>query len=216
MENKYNFLYFFLCCCVVAIVSTIIMSRTPPLSLVPNTKSEKAEELLVEEKESFSDALKKAYQRAAKAKSPWEMLKSGAITCLRLYIDVFPLVILLATIVLVIAEYTTIFDIISIPFVPALNALQIPEAQAVAPALLIGFADLLLPFLAATSVSSQLAKFIICVVGTVQIICMSETGAVLLKTDIPVKFGTIVIAFLEKTVIALLIALVMGRMIGLT
>ncbi len=132
MENKYNFLYFFLCCCVVAIVSTIIMSRTPPLSLVPNTKSEKAEELLVEEKESFSDALKKAYQRAAKAKSPWEMLKSGAITCLRLYIDVFPLVILLATIVLVIAEYTTIFDIISIPFVPALNALQIPEAQAVA------------------------------------------------------------------------------------
>lgn len=53
--------------------------------------------------------------------------------------------------------------------------MDIPEASTVTPSLLIGFADLLLPFFAATSLQSQLAKFIVCVIGTIQVICMSES-----------------------------------------
>lgn len=215
LESRY-FLYFFFCCTVVAVVSTAIMSRIPPLSIVSNEKSPVAEKLVVEEKESFKEAFAKACARAENAPGPIQMLKDGANTCVGLFIDVFPLVILLATVVLVIAEHTSVFAIISKPFVPALNLIRMPEAEAVAPAMIVGFADLLLPFLAATSVQSQLAKFVICVVGAMQIICMSETGAIMLKTSIPVKFWTVLFAFIEKTIIAMLIALAMGRMIGLT
>lgn len=214
LDGKY-FMYFFLCCTVVAIVSTFIMCRIPPLSLIPNEKSPEAKELVVEKKETLKEAFYKAYERAEKSPSPWAMLKDGSITCVRLYIDVFPLVILLATIVLVIAEHTSVFSIVAKPFIPVLNMIHMPEAASVAPAMIVGFADLLLPFLAATSVTSQLAKFVICVIATMQIICMSETGAVMIKTSMPVKFWTVLFAFLEKTVIAMLIALVMGRLIGL-
>ena len=215
LEGKY-FMYFFLCCTVVAVVSTMIMSRIPPLSMVSNEKSPLAENLIEEKKESFKEAFQNACARAEAAPGPLRMLKDGFITCVRLFVDVFPLVILLATIVLVIAEHTSAFAIISKPFIPLLNLINMPEAEAVAPAMIVGFADLLLPFLAATPVESQLAKFVICVVGTMQVICMSETGAVMLKTSIPVKFWTVLFAFVEKTIIAMLIALAMGRMIGLT
>jgi nucleoside recognition membrane protein YjiH len=215
LDSKY-FMYFFLCCTVVAIVSTAVMCRIPPLSMVSNEKSPEAASLVEERKETFRESFQKAYDRAEKAPGLLEMLKEGSITCIRLYIDVFPLVILLATIVLVIAEHTTAFDIISKPFIPILNLIHMPEASLVAPAMFVGFADLLLPFLSATSVTSQLAKFVICVVGTMQVICMSETGAVMIKTSIPVKFWTVLFVFLEKTVIAMMIALAMGRLIGLT
>lgn len=215
LDGKY-FLYFFFCCIVVAVVSTMIMSRIPPLSIVPDEKSPEAEGLVIEKKETLKESFQKAHERAEKAPGFLSMLKNGSITCIRLYIDVFPLVILLATIVLVIAEHTSVFGIVAKPFIPLLNVIHMPEAEAAAPAMFIGFADLLLPYLAATSVTSQLAKFVICVVGTMQIICMSETGAVMIKTSIPVKFWTVLFAFLEKTVIAMLIALAMGRMIGLT
>lgn len=215
LDGKY-FLYFFLCCCVVAVVSTAIMCRIPPLSSVSNEKSPEAAVLIEEKKESFREAFQKAYARAKKAPGIVQMLKDGVGTCVRLYIDVFPLVILLATVVLVIAEHTGVFNIIAKPFIPLLDLIHMPEAEAVAPAMFVGFADLLLPFLAATPVASQLAKFVICVVGTMQIICMSETGAVMIKTSIPVKFWTVLFSFLEKTVIAMLIALAMGRLIGLS
>ena len=215
LDGKYV-LYLFLCCCVVAIVSTAIKCRIPPFSIVSNEKSPEAERLIEEKKESFGEAFNKAYDRAEKAPGFLKMLKDGSCTCVRLYIDVFPLVILLATVVLVIAEHTSVFSIVAKPFVPVLNLIHMPEAEAVAPAMVVGFADLLLPFLAATPVASQLAKFVICVVGSMQIMCMSETGAVMIKTSIPVKFWTVLFAFMEKTLIAMLIALVMGRMIGLT
>ena len=128
---------------------------------------------------------------------------------------VFPTIILLATVVLAIAEFTPVFKIIATPMVPLLNALGVPEAESVAPALFTGFADLLLPFLAATGIQSQLSKFILCVLGTMQLICMSESGVILMRSELKFKFTHVLMIFLEKTVIAFTIALMAGKLLGL-
>lgn len=212
-----TFSYFFLTLIIVGVISTIILSRIPPITWIPNTYyNDTPNETAVVGKEDGKTAFDRAYEKAASAPGIVEMLKMGLMKSLRLYMNVFPLIILLATIVLVLTEYTPVFSIIATPLVPVLGHLGIPEADLVAPALLTGFADLLLPFLAATGIQSQLSKFIVCIVGTIQVICMSETGTVLLKTEIPVKFRDLVIVFLEKTVLAVIIALIMGRLIGLT
>lgn len=212
-----TFSYFFLTLVLIGILSTVILSRIPPITLIPDTYyQDRPNSELTDEKAKAGSAYDRAYRKAEHAPGIPEMFRMGLIKSLKLYMNVFPLIILFATIVLILTEYTPVFSIIATPLVPVLNALGIPEADLVAPALLTGFADLLLPFLAATGIESQLAKFIVCIVGTIQVICMSETGMVLLKTEIPVKFRDLVIVFLEKTIIAVPIALIMGRLIGLT
>ena len=113
------------------------------------------------------------------------------------------------------AAYTPVFDWVAVPFVPVLKAIGVPEAAKVAPALFTGFADLLLPFITAASIESQLATFILCVVGYSQIICMTETGLIMSKSAVPLNVGRLFLCFLEKTVVALLIGLLVVRMLGI-
>jgi len=213
-----TFGYYFFTLCVVGIISTMIIARIPPISKVSNEyyQNNKNSQLDIHVNNKFSDGFDQAYGKAKSAPGAIKMLENGFITAFKMYMNVFPLIVFLATVVLVITEYTPVFSIIATPLVPVLNFLGIPEASAVAPSLLIGFADLLLPFLAATSIQSELAKFIVCIVGTIQVICMSETGAVMLKSEVPVNFKDVILVFLEKTVIAVVIALIMGRLIGLS
>lgn len=65
----------------------------------------------------------------------------------------------LGTIALMIAEFTPIFDYLSYPFVPLLQVLQIPEAQAAAPAMLVGFADMFLPAVVGSGIAIRIDPF---------------------------------------------------------
>ena len=143
------------------------------------------------------------------------MFKHGSGVAVNLYFEVFPLIIALGTLVTVLTAYTPIFQWIATPFVPLLEAIGVPDAVNVAPALFTGFADLLLPFITAAGIESQLATFILCVVGCAQIICMTETGLVMVKSAVPLTVGKLFLIFLEKTVIALFVALLIGTLMGI-
>jgi len=209
------FPYFYLTLMLVGVVTTFVISRIPPLSKKTeefySTSFDKDEEH-VEIEVGYQAALKKA----SKAPSITQMVSHGVKHSVGMYIEAFPIIIFIATIALVTVEFTPVFDIIAIPFTPILQAIGLPEAAKAAPAFIVGFADLLLPFLAATAITSQLTKFVVCLVGVIQIICMSETGALVLKSDVPLKFWDLAIVVFVKTIIAIPIALAVGRMIGLT
>jgi len=208
---------YFITCVVVGIVSTAILCRIPPISKFPDKYFQEQKNILESETgASLKLAFEQGYAKAQTAPSVDAMVKNGVLNSFKLYMGVFPTIITLATIVLAIAEFTPIFEFIATPIVPLLNTLGVPEASKVAPALFTGFADLLLPFLAATSIESQLSKFILCVLGTMQLICMSESGVVMMKSELPFKFNHMLVIFLEKTVVAFTIALIIGKMIGLT
>lgn len=216
-----HFLFFVVTLFVVGIVSTMILARVPPLSIKANTYYQDKMNPILEQGEEetlskFEQAKDIAYQKAEDAPSIGTIIKNGALTTFSLYMSVFPLIILIGILALVATEYTPLFKWLAIPLEPALSAIGLPEAQAAAPAFLVGFADLLLPFLAAESIESQLTKFVICITGTITVICMSETGAILLKSAIPLTFLDLLFVFLIKTAVAVPIALAMGRLYGLT
>lgn len=216
-----TFLYFFFTLFVVGVVTTMVIARVPPLSL-------KSDEYYMGKKDPMLDAPEDAaqtkwqkaaaiaYEKAEKAPGLPKILKNGVLTTFDLYMTVFPLIVVIGILALVATEFTPVFQYIAVPVEPLLNAIGLPEAQDAAPAFLVGFADLLLPFLAAEGIESQLTKFVICITGTVTVICMSETGAILLKSAIPVRFVDLVLVFLLKTVVAVPIALAMGRLYGLS
>lgn len=215
-----HFLYFALTLVIVLIVSTMVLARIPPLSNKADTYYNDEKHPMLDHspdagKSRFQIATDLAYAKAEKAPSLAQILRTGLLTTFELYMTVFPLIVLIGTVALVLAETTPVFGWLAAPLYPLLSGIGLPEAEAAAPAFLTGFADLLLPYLAAENIGSQLTKFVICITGTITVICMSETGAIMLKSRIPVTFIDLVLVFLIKTAVSVPIALMMGRLCGL-
>lgn len=121
-----------------------------------------------------------------------------------MWIAVLPIVMCFATLALIIAEFTPVFKILGLPFVPVLELLQVPEARAASQTLVVGFADMLLPsVIASATITSEMTKFIIACVSVTQLIYMSEVGGVLLGSKVPVNLKEMLIIFLERTLITL-------------
>lgn len=216
LEVKY-FPFFYLALLLCGVLTTMIISRIPPLANKSNEyfSGNGGEEDVIENRKS-AVGLDAALKRAGEAPSLLTMLVNGSKNSIIMYMEAFPIIIFIATIALMANEYTPLFQWIAMPLTPFLELLGLPEAAKAAPNFVVGFADLLLPFLGAGSIDSQLTKFVICMVGLIQIICMSETGALLLKTEIPVKTWELAVVVLTKTIITIPIALLVGRLIGLT
>lgn len=189
----------------VGAIAAIIMPRIPPLKnkkdiyFNGNVKVAKATEKHYSLKEAFDLASERGYAYAKSKK----MLSDGLSNVKDMWLNVLPIVMALGTLALCLAEYTPIFDILGKPLVPILTLLGIPEAQAAAPTFVIGFADMFLPSVLGASLSSDLTKFIIAGVSVTQLIYMSEVGALLIASKIPLSFKDLVVIFLERTLISL-------------
>ena len=213
--NGGYFVAVFLASVLTAIISAIIMSRIPPLSTTPDTYYQGNKQMYEEGKGGLKIGIDRAYAKAKEAPSFLKMVTMGSRITASICLEVIPMIIVMGTAVTVLATFTPVFDWIATPFVPILELLGVPEAAKVAPSLFTGFADLLLPFLGAAGMESQLAIFITCVVGISQVICMTETGMIMSKSSAPISIPRLFLCFLEKTVIALLIGLLVGRLMGI-
>ena len=119
-----------------------------------------------------------------------------------------PIIIAWGTISLIVVEYTSVFQTIAYPMGLYLKLLGIEEAAQAAPTTLVGFADMFIPGLMLTSIKSMATRFIVSAATLLQLIYMTEVGAIIVQSDVPLKFKDLVIIFLERTIIALpLIAL---------
>ena len=84
-----------------------------------------------------------------------------------------------------------------------LQLFGVEEAFAVAPATLIGFTDMFIPALLITGIESVKTKFVIGVLSLVQIIYLTEVGAIIIKSEIPLNLWKLFLIFMERTLIAI-------------
>ena len=204
--------------CIASLACALIMPRIYPLknfsnktyNSVPHLK----EEVVPSGTSSFKFGLYKAIERAEKAPSVNNILVNGFKTVIDMYLALLPLVMAWGTLALIVAEFTPFFNIISIPVVFILNLLQIPNAADAAPAVLVGFTDMFLPsIMVSGSDISPVTQFIIGALSITQLIYLTETGAVILKSDIPLKLKDLFIIFLIRTAIALPIITIIAKII---
>jgi len=89
----------------------------------------------------------------------------------------------------------------------------VPQAEAVSKTMIVGFTDMFTPsVLAAGTITSPMAKFIVAVISVTQLIYLSEVGGLILGSKIPVNLPELFILFLERTIISLLIAAPVSHM----
>jgi len=197
---------FYLCICLVGIVLAIIIARIPPICKLPDTYQEKVGKQINEDYESedglFNYAVELGCKRAENF-SVMTVLKGGLEVVVGMLFDLIPIVLSWGTVALIIATYTPFFDWISYPMGLYMQLLGVEEAFAVAPATLVGFTDMFIPALLIGGVESVKTKFIIGVLSLVQIIYLTEVGAIIIKSEIPLKLGKLFILFLERTIIAI-------------
>ena len=116
---------------------------------------------------------------------------------------VLPVVMGLGTIALVIAEYTSVFSLLGQPFIPFLELLGVPEATAASKTIVVGFADMFIPAILAASIDNEMTRFVIAAMSVTQLIYMSEVGALLLGSRIPVNIVELFVIFILRTLITL-------------
>lgn len=212
------FIPFYITVTLSGIIAAIIISRIPPLSRKPDTYidgSVKKDDvdLIPEGYNTFSWGLYNALNKAEENASVKKILLDGSKNVLDLWIGVLPIVMAMGGIAVMIAEYTSLFQILGVPFIPLLNLLGVPEAVQASQTLVVGFADMFIPSVLATSIESEMTRFIIAATSVTQLIYMSEVGGLLLGSKIPVNLKDLIIIFIQRTLVTLPIITLMAKII---
>ena len=91
--------------------------------------------------------------------------------------------------------------------------MQVPQAEAVASTVLLGFADMFLPSVVISSAPSEFARFVVACLSVTQLIYMSEIGILMIKCEIPLRFWHLLVVFLLRTLIGLPIVLAFAHLV---
>lgn len=197
---------FYLCICIVGILLAVIIRRLPPIATIPDTYQEKTGKQIQEDVPENVKLLPYALELSCKRASELTaggIISSGMEVVMGMFFDLIPIVVAWGTVALVIATYTPVFNWLSYPMGMYLSALGVEEAFAVAPATLVGFTDMFIPALLIGGVASVKTKFIIGVLSLVQIIYLTEVGAIVIKSEVPLNFWKLLVVFLERTLLAI-------------
>ena len=201
---------YYLLVCLVGIVCAIIVPRIPPLSLKKDDYVVESNHTNEDIAENYSSSvqygLDLAIKRAESHKGIGEFLKNGIENAFGMWFSVMPIVMIIGTASLVLANNTQVFEILGKPFLPLLNFLKVPESLAASKTMIVGFSDMFTPsIIAASTIQSQMTKFIVATISVTQLIYLSEVGGLILASSIPVNLFELFAIFVERTIISLLI-----------
>ncbi len=211
------FFKFYGAVCAASFACAIIIPRIYPLRKFVDTTyngvTHQKEELKYEGN-IYRHALDRAMDRASKAPSLGKILTDGAKFTMDLYFSLLPLCMAWGTIALIIANFTPVFSYISLPFEYLFEWCNIPNAAEAAPAVLVGFTDMFIPsIMVAGDDIAVITKFIIGALSVSQLLYLSETGAVILKSSIPLNLRDLFVIYLIRTAISLPIIIVIAKLL---
>lgn len=204
VDEKFTIFYIINLIC--GIILAMIIPRIPPLRNIPDTYDEIAGKQINEEVPEGVGKMKWALNLAghrAESATGKGVLKSGLHVYSSMFFDLIPIVMAWGTIVLILVEYTPIFDIIATPFGWYMDLLGIEGANEIAPTALVGFADMYIPPLMLADFPIERTRFIMGAASLLQIIYMTEVGLIVIKSRVPVNVGHLFAVFIERTIIAI-------------
>ena len=210
-----HFLIFYVVMSLTVIALALIMPRIWPLRNIPNTYIEDVGKQIKEdvplEGALFATAVKTASAQANKTTKK-DFLSSVKDNYLSMFLDLLPIILAWGTFALMINELTDIFEWVSQPMGYYLQLLQIEGAFDYAPATLVGFADMFIPAILLGSAPLH-TQFVLGVLSIVQLIYLAETGALIIKSKIPLSVSKLFIIFMMRTLIGLPIIVLLTRLL---
>jgi len=166
-----------------------------------------------EGKSRFTHAIDRASEEAGKS-NVLMALKDAVKGIVNIYVGFLPIIMLVGTFSLIVAEHMSFFNVISEPLVPFYQFVGYSHevSSMMAPASLVGFADMYLPALFIRDSISESSRFFIGVMAFTQLVFMSETGMVLVKSKIGLNFVDVIKVFIFRTLLSIPLLLLITRL----
>lgn len=201
----------------ITVILAFITSRMPLKKFTP-TYYEGVTPVSVErpkDKTLVSHAYDAAIKQA-KSTNIFDILGESLKNIINIYVGFLPIIMAVGTVSLIVAEYTPFFSIISAPLVYVYTFIGYSKevALAMAPASVAGFADMYLPALFIGESVSEASRFFIGVLAFTQLVFMSETGMILVKTKIGLNFWDVVKVFVFRTLLSIPLLVVITNILG--
>lgn len=208
VKLEHMFVPFYLTVCLAGFAAAVIVPKLPPLSwkkdhYIDGTARMPDDELIPANHNALSWGFDMALEKAAKAGGIKEVLQEGMKNVVDMVLGIIPVVMAIGTLALIIAEHTPVFNYLGMPFIPLLELLHIPEATDASKTIVVGFADMFIPSILASSIESDMTRFVIAALSVTQLIYMSEVGALLIGSKIPVNFIELFVVFILRTLVTL-------------
>jgi len=211
-----NFVMLYAICFIMMLIMAPIMIRVFPLRRKKDVYENGREQTEADRKDAarynaktIPTGCKRAVTRGAISAGPvkdvWSSLKDGLIVLPK----VMSMLSAIGTSAMILAYYTPIFDWIGLIFYPIIALLQVPDAMEIAPSMAVGITEMFVPVLLISgkvAVLSYKARAFVVLVSMCQIIFFSETGTVMLACKSPIKFWELIVCFLERTLLAMVLA----------
>ena len=202
---EHLFVPFYLVVSAAGIVAAIIVPKLPPLSRVPETYYTNVphREDIPEGMTPARYGMQLALDKAEHSPGLKAFFKEGMENVFEMWFGTLPVILSMGTIALIIAEFTPVFRILGIPFIPIYNLLQLPEAELASQTIIVGFADMFLPSVIASSIESEITRFVVAATSVTQLIYMSEIGSIIMGSKIPISLKDLFIIYVERTIVTL-------------
>ena len=212
---EHMFIPFYLTVTAAGIIASIIVPKLPPLSRVPETYNTEIphREEIPEEMTPAQFGIKLALEKAENAPGVKAFFKEGVENVFEMWFGTLPVILAMGTVALIIAEFTPVFRILGVPFIPIYQLLQLPEAEIASQTVIVGFADMFLPSVIASSIESEITRFVVAATSVTQLIYMSEIGSIIMGSKIPVSLPNLFIIFLERTIVTLPVVALFAHLI---
>ncbi len=220
------FVPFYATVVVSGVVAAIALPRLPPLRSKPDERvavdansvdadavDADAIEQPPEGSSMMQHATMLALRRARQAPAPAAMARRASAQVLDIWLGLEPIVMVIGTLGLALATYTPVFNWLSMPVIPLLELLRLPEADAAAPAMVVGFADQFLPVILGTAIESPATRFVIACMSVTQLVYMSEVGVLLLRSSLPLGIGDLLAIFVLRTLLTLPVCAVAAHLL---
>ena len=197
------------------LICAAIMVRLKPLRAISDNYYAPVGKQIHEEREGnvslFNWAVMQAVSRAASAPNIPKLFLGGAKAAFTTLAKVIGPSLAIATITSILAFHTSVFDIIAWPIHVVLDWMTLPEAQMVAPGLLVGFLEQFTPAVIASGIADERMRFVLAGLSVSQLIYMSEVGVLILRSHLPLNFMDLLKIFALRTLILFPLFLVAGH-----
>ncbi len=209
------FLAYYVSAVIIIIILALILSRIPPLTSFKDTfiDGEDKRPTQVVEGRLTQRALSAALERAKTGPGVYRYATLGIRDLSNLWFNIVPAVLVFATVAMIFVEHTSLFEWLAKPFVPLMKLANMENPALTAKAIVAGFADPFFPPLIGKGIESEVTRCVIAIMSVVQIIFMTETGVVLMKTKLRIRFWHLPVIFLLRTILAFPLAVLAAYLI---
>ncbi|MDC8831928.1 YjiH family protein [Alteromonas gilva] len=192
---------------VICTLCAVITPRLPPLCWVKNDYYPPNGKTLNEDVDHGESRLKmamsRAYAVAEKSPAPKVSLQRGWHSMMDIYLMMMPAAMTIELFTLAIYYHSSLFQTLTYPLSVLLELMQIPEARAAAPGLILGLFDQFVPTIIASELTSLKTKFVLAGLSVTQLIFFAESAILIMRSSIPLSVRHLVAIFAIRTCIAL-------------